>query len=120
MSRDHSLPKSRRLHLQADFDRVHRANVYAADAVLVVRAAPNNIGVTRLGISISRKAGTAVVRNRWKRLIREAFRLQRERIPEGLDLVVRPRLGAVPDNVAVRSSLVALASRLARRAKGRT
>jgi ribonuclease P protein component len=42
---------------------------------------------TRLGITVTRKIGNAVARNRIKRLVREVFRLNRTRLPEGLDLV---------------------------------
>lgn len=42
---------------------------------------------TRLGITVTRKIGNAVTRNRIKRLVREVFRLNRNRLPEGIDLV---------------------------------
>ena len=42
---------------------------------------------TRLGITVTRKVGNAVVRNRIKRLVREVFRQHRERLPTGLDIV---------------------------------
>jgi ribonuclease P protein component len=100
---------------QADFERVHRGNQYAADNVLVIRASANEQELTRLGVSVSRKVGIAVVRNRWKRLVREAFRLEQARLPPGLDLVVRPRLGATPNAAAIRRSLVDLSWRVARR-----
>jgi ribonuclease P protein component len=47
--------------------------------------------VTRLGLSVSRKVGSAVVRNRVKRLLREAFRTSASALPPGLDLVVVAR-----------------------------
>jgi ribonuclease P protein component len=109
-------PARWRLRRQADFEQVHRGQAYAADDVLVVRACANGLGETRIGISLSRKVGTAVVRNRWKRLIREAFRQHRAELPAGLDLVVRTRKGARADADAVCRSLVELTRRVARRA----
>jgi ribonuclease P protein component len=108
-------PRECRLSRQADFDRVHQANVFASDETLVIRAARNNTPLTRIGISVSRQVGNAVVRNRWKRLTREAFRLARANFPAGLDLVVRPRRGAIADLSAIQRSLNQLVSRLARR-----
>jgi ribonuclease P protein component len=61
---------------------------------LVVIVARREEGPTRLGVTVSRKVGPAVVRNRLKRLVREAFRLHRHELPAGLDLVVVARHGA--------------------------
>jgi ribonuclease P protein component len=55
------------------------------------------------------------VRNRWKRLIREAFRRSQEQMPMGLDLIVRPRAGAVPDYRRIAESLPKLAQQVARK-----
>lgn len=109
---EQSFPKSVRLCKQADFDSVYRSNWFAADDVLVIKAVRNELGVTRLGLSISRKVGNAVVRNRWKRAIREAFRRQRLELPVGLDLVVRPKKGAVCDQLAIARSIDRLSRRL--------
>ena len=70
-----------RIRKQADFDRVYKARVYVADDVLVINGDANGLAHSRLGLSMSRKVGNAVTRNRWKRLIREAFRLSREQLP---------------------------------------
>lgn len=112
------LPRTLRLRRQADFQRLREANVFAADEVLVVRAIRNELGWTRLGVSLSRQVGNAVVRNRWKRLTREAFRRQRGDLPPGLDLVVRPRRGATPSLDSIARSLRQLTRRLAKKLPG--
>ena len=111
--------KRYRIRRQRDFDRVRRRNVYAADQNLVVTACENTLPYPRLGVVVSRQVGNAVVRNRWKRLIREAFRLQKDRLPTGVDLVVRPRRGAKPDFQNICASLVQLAQRTRRQLRRR-
>lgn len=108
-----------RIRTQADFDRIYRTRVFAADDVLIVNGDRNDLSRSRLGLSVSRKVGGAVVRNRWKRLIREAFRLNREAIPTGLDYVVRPQKGATPELAAIGRALVSLAKRIAKRVEKR-
>jgi len=117
----HGFPKQVRLRKRADFDRVFNTKAYAADNVLVMNGCRNNLGRTRLGLSVSRKVGNAVVRNRWNRLIREAFRRQQSDLPRGLDLVVRPRRGAVAEIKKIQTSIRLLAGRIdARLAENRS
>lgn len=112
---DRKFPKSIRLLKQGDFDRVHQANWFAADDVLVIKAVANDLKEIRLGLSIGKKVGNAVVRNRWKRLIREAFRLHRNQLASGLDIVVRPRKGATCNYQSIISSLTNLVVKVERR-----
>lgn len=51
---------------------------------------------TRLGLAMGRKTGNAVQRNRWKRLVREFFRQNREAFPRGCDIVVVAKHGTDP------------------------
>ena len=108
-------PKSSRVRKQADFDAVYRDAVHAADDVLVAQAVRNGLERTRLGLSIGRKVGNAVVRNRWKRAIREVFRKSVHQFPVGLDIVVRPRKGAELSYAAVERSLPRLVARIAKK-----
>lgn len=78
-----------------EFVRVYRRRNSKADARIVMYAAPNNMDKTRLGISVSKKVGNAVVRNRVKRLLREIFRLNRDKLVKGFDLVIVARKGSV-------------------------
>lgn len=94
---------------------MYEARVSVADDLLILYGLPNELGLTRLGLSVSRKHGGAVCRNRWKRLLREAFRLSRPDLPVGLDLIVIPRGGAIPELPHLRASLAPLARRVARK-----
>ena len=115
MMPDQRLRRRDRLRRQVDFERVYGTDAYAADEVLVVKGCWNRLGYPRLGLAVSRKFGNAVARNRWKRLIRNAFRLTRPEIAAGVDLVVRPRRGAKPVYAEIESSLPRLARRVVRR-----
>jgi ribonuclease P protein component len=99
----------------AAFDRAYARRKSASDGVLIVYACENGLSHPRLGCSVSRKVGGAVVRNRHKRLFREAFRLEQERLPAGVDLVLIPRPGGPPTLAAVRESIVKLARQAARK-----
>jgi ribonuclease P protein component len=83
-----TFPKSARLLNNGQFRSVLSKKMAASDGLLTLFAAENQCGHPRVGISISRSAGGAVVRNRMKRLIREAYRLNQRQIPQGWDYVV--------------------------------
>ena len=104
-----------RIRRRADFERVYRRRCKVSDDLILVFGCENDAPHSRLGLSVSRKVGSAVVRNRWKRLIREAFRIGRPRLPQGIDLVVIPRRGAEPELARLSQSLERLSARLARK-----
>jgi ribonuclease P protein component len=112
-----SFPPEHRVRKPEDFNRIYQSRNFAADDVLVVNGDRNGLLHPRLGLSVSKKVGSAVVRNRWKRLIREAFRLSQSELPTGIDLIVRPQNGASPNLEAISRSLAALSRRIAKRAE---
>ena len=83
-----SFPKSKRLVSNRQFKAVLDQRQSVGDELLVLYLAANDCGHSRLGISVSRLCGKAVVRNRLKRLLREAFRQSQEQIPADFDYVV--------------------------------
>ena len=109
---DQTYPKSARLLKSFEFQRVYDGSVFVADDTLVIKAVSNRIGELRLGLSVSRKVGNAVVRNRWKRRIREAFRRQRGDFPVGIDIVIRPKRGAICDSKKIDLSIQKLLTRI--------
>jgi ribonuclease P protein component len=106
--------RSRRLLKKAEFDRVFARRRSQGDGILVLYACENDLCHSRIGLVVSRKAGNAVVRARWKRCLREAFRLAQHELPQGLDLVALPRVGAAPTMPRIEQSLRTLSERLAR------
>src|SRR6266852_9581838 len=79
------------LRRPADFRRTYDRRRSVSDSWLIVYARENGLPYLRLGLSVSRKYGQATLRNRLRRLYREAFRLTRHEMPTGLDLVLIPR-----------------------------
>ena len=106
------------LRRPADFRRVYARRRSASDAWLIVYACENGLPHLRLGLSVSRKVGQAVHRNRLRRLYREAFRLTRHEMPGGLDLVLIPRGPEEPTLEELKHSLPRLVRQLVRKLQG--
>jgi ribonuclease P protein component len=116
-------PKRRRLSRSAEFERVYRQGRSKANRFMVLYAFPRDeasqdAGGPRLGLSVSRKVGGAVDRTRVKRVLREAFWAEAERLPSGADYVIVARPDALElaerDGMpGVRRSLGALVDDLA-------
>lgn len=104
--------RSGRLSRSAEFERVYRHGRSTANRQLVLYTFPNaSAERPRVGLSVSRKVGGAVQRNKVKRLLREAFARNEERLAPGLDLVVVARPDAL--ELAEREGLAGFDSALA-------
>jgi ribonuclease P protein component len=112
---DQSFPKQMRLWTRGEFRRVYERRCSVGDNLLRLIGDLSELPHPRIGLSVSRKLGNAVARNRWKRLLREAFRLSREKLPPGLDFIVVPRDGQKPGLQPLQKSLIDLAWRLQKR-----
>ena len=104
-----------RLKKPREFEAVYSMRCRAEDERLIVYVRANEVGQSRLGLSVGRKVGSAVIRNRTKRTMREAYRLSQHELPGPWDYVLIPRSGVKATTGQYRESLVRLGSKLQRR-----
>lgn len=93
MMKRFSFPKKKRLISNSQFKAVLARGRRKSNGVLMLYMMENELDYSRLGVSVGKSCGNAVVRNRLKRLMREAFRQNQQRIPAGFDyvLMISPR-----------------------------
>lgn len=89
---DERFPKRERLRKRKDFIRVEtKKESRIVTEHLIILVAPNLKNHARIGITVSKRIGTAVIRNRYKRLLREIYRRHKEIFPSGYDCVLIAR-----------------------------
>ena len=117
------MPKRRRLSRSGEFDRVYRDGASHATRYLVLYSFPrknDEAADVRLGVSVSRKVGGSVDRNKVKRSLREAFWELSERLPESHDFVAvaRPEIGELIEREGVAGVRATLEEALAHTSPG--
>lgn len=82
-----------RMKGRSDFKEVYNKGKSFADRFLVLYSLPNGLDYTRFGFSVGKKVGNAVVRNRYKRKIKEITRIHGDEVKKGVDcvIIVRPK-----------------------------
>ena len=93
-----SFPKTQRILKRKGFVNLNRSGKRVHTDHFSVTVGRSGLGITRLGIAASKRTGNAVKRNRIKRLVREFFRLNKDRLPEEVDIVIAAKKGAADLN----------------------
>ena len=89
-----SFPKRERLLNRKDFVNLNRFGKRYRTEHFIVIFKENGLDTSRLGITVSKKIGNAVKRNKIKRLIREFYRLHKDYFPKGYDIVIAANKGS--------------------------
>lgn len=93
-SRDKKLPRRRRIRKRPEFLRLQQGNRGKKSRHFIIIFAPGPVADCRVGVTVTRKIGGAVTRNRIKRRVREFFRLHRHELQPAHDLLIIARAGA--------------------------
>ena len=88
-------PRDARLVQKAQFDAVYRSGKRRSSSHFTAFLKANSLPQSRFGFSIKKALGSAVVRNRIRRRVREIVRLHREELPAGWDIVIHPKSSVV-------------------------
>ena len=95
------------------FQRLYSKGTSCSDRNIVIYFLPNRLMINRLGITVSKKTGGAVLRNRTKRLMKESYRLNESQVKSGYDIVLVARRNIVnADFHAINASFLKLMKKL--------
>ncbi len=88
---EQSFGKHERVRKRKDYSRIYKngARLYSENLLVILLA--NDKGTRRLGVTVGKRIGNSVKRNRIKRLLREFFRLHKDSLPAGRDIVITVR-----------------------------
>lgn len=107
-----SFPKTARLLSKSHYQRVCRSgNKFFGEFVVIDYFLGSSL-CPKLGITVSRRFGKAHTRNRFKRVVREAFRLNFSSLPKNLEINVLPRKSAPPSLLCITKDLHALLEKI--------
>ena len=113
---DRRFRRADRVRLHREYDRIYQQGRRAAARLVLLHAVANGLERARLGITVGRRVGPAVRRNRLKRWVRETFRLHRADLPPGFDLVVQLRPeAATASHAEIEREILTEVARLPRR-----
>ena len=84
----YTLSKKKRISGNNQFKAILADGYSARDGLLILYMSRNDCGYSRLGVTVGKIHGNAVVRNRLKRLMREVFRQNQDQIPEDFDYLL--------------------------------
>lgn len=94
------------IKLNRDFKRLYYKGGCVGSDILVIYYKKNSLKCSRLGITVGKKIGGAVVRNRVKRLIKESYRLMEEDLSSGYDIVIVARSNSAGKSYDVISAVM--------------
>ena len=102
----YSFRKSQRIVSENDFERILSCKCFFCKGMVRLYSAPNKADFCRLGVSVSKSCGNAVMRNRLKRLGREVFRLHQHEFDAGFDYILiftqkKPKIN--PKNITTKA-----------------
>ncbi len=113
----YKLPARLRIKKKADFERVFKSGLSVADNKMILYGIANGYEYSRVAPAAGKKLGNAVIRNRYKRTLREAFRRLQHELPAGYDFVLIPRKTDKPSAQQYEDSLRNLCRKWQRRYK---